>query len=70
MFYKLEDKKEYLYKLNEKLALIISRLQHRRMELGKKLPVTYNWGKKDFDMLYKEITDFDKDGLDYYLMSN
>jgi len=63
-FYKLEDKKEYLYKLNEKLALIISRLQHRRMELGKKLPVTYNWGKKDFDMLYKEITDFDKDGLD------
>jgi len=62
-FYKLEDKKEYLYKLNEKLALIISRLQHRRMELSKTLPVTYNWNKKDFDGLYKEIKDFDKDGL-------
>tara|TARA_B100000963_G_C22635497_1_gene677351 strand:+ start:2869 stop:4215 length:1347 start_codon:yes stop_codon:yes gene_type:complete len=63
-FYKLDDKKEYLYKLNEKLALIISRLQHRRMELGKLLPVTYNWEPRDFDGLYKKIADFDKDGLD------
>lgn len=63
-FYKLDDKKEYLYKLNEKLALIISRLQHRRMTLAKLLPVTYKWDKQDFDALYKQIADFDKDGLD------